>query len=497
MAESVTLVTALNPIIGYEKAALIAKTALAEGGTIAETAEALGIMGRAEMEALLVPERLTPEPLGGMSTTHRSDGQPRHRIVVVGGGAGGLELVTRLGDRLGRKGRAHITLIEKARTHFWKPHLHEIAAGSIDLHSHATDYLAQSHWHGFRYRVGEMVGLDRDKREVIVAPVIDDDGVPITPPYTRGYDTLVIAVGSLTNDFGTPGVAEHAIALETPGQAERFHRRLVNACIRAHMQTEPLAPRQLQVAIIGAGATGVELAAELHKTTRALVLVRPRPHRPRARHQAQPDRGRAAHPAGAAASASRRPRRKLLAGLGVHVHTGVARHRGDADGVQLANGELIPAELVVWAAGVKAPDFLKDLAGLETNRLNQLVVGPTLQTTRDDERLRARRLRRRARGWATRATCRRARRRRTSRPRIWSSRLQRRIDGQAAAAVALPRLRLAGVAGRVQHGRQPDGLAGRRQPLGRGPVRAHHVPVALQDARGRAARLLAKVRSTR
>ena len=84
-----------------------------------------------------------------------------HRIVIVGGGAGGLELATRLGETLGRKGLAHVTLIERARSHFWKPHLHEIAAGSIDMHAHATDYLAQSHWHGFRYRVGEMIGLDR------------------------------------------------------------------------------------------------------------------------------------------------------------------------------------------------------------------------------------------------------------------------------------------------------------------------------------------------
>ena len=59
VAESVTLVTALNPIIGYEKAALIAKTALVTGGTIADTAESLGIMSRAEMQALLVPEMLT------------------------------------------------------------------------------------------------------------------------------------------------------------------------------------------------------------------------------------------------------------------------------------------------------------------------------------------------------------------------------------------------------------------------------------------------------
>ena len=307
-----------------------------------------------------------------------------HRIVIVGGGAGGLELATRLGDTLGRKGLAHVTLIEKSRTHFWKPHLHEIAAGSVDMHVHATDYLAQSHWHHFRYRAGEMVGLDRERRLVHVAPVRDEDGQPVTAPYTRSYDTLVIAVGSHTNDFGTPGVAEHAIALETPHQAERFHRRLVNACLRAHMQEAPLAPRQLQVAIVGAGATGVELAAELHRATRVLVsynLERIDPERDITLHlieagprilPALPERV-----AGAAA-----PR---LQGLGVRVHTGARVTAVTGEGVQLAGGELIPAELVVWAAGVRAPGFLRELAGLETNRLDQLVVTPTLQTTRDPD----------------------------------------------------------------------------------------------------------------
>lgn len=305
-----------------------------------------------------------------------------HRIVIVGGGAGGLELATRLGDTLGRKGLAHVTLIERARSHFWKPHLHEIAAGSMDLHVHATDYLAQSHWHGFRYRVGEMIGLDRDKRLVQVAPVSDEDGEIVTPGYTRGYDTLVIAVGSNTNDFGTPGVAEHAIALETPAQAQRFHRRLVNACLRAHMQQAPLSPRQLQVAIIGAGATGVELSAELHKATRTLVsynLERIDPERDIRLNliEAGP-RILPALPERIAASAT-----ALLRGLGVQVRTGSRVTAVTAEGVQLADGELVPAELVVWAAGVKAPDFLRDLAGLETNKLNQLVVEPTLQTTRD------------------------------------------------------------------------------------------------------------------
>jgi len=307
-----------------------------------------------------------------------------HRIVIVGGGAGGLELATRLGRTLGRKGLAHVTLIEKARSHFWKPHLHEIAAGSIDMHVHATDYLAQSHWHGFRYRVGEMVGLDREKRIVHVAPVLDDEGVPVTPPYTRGYDTLVVAVGSNTNDFGTPGVAEHAIALETPEQAERFHRRLVNACLRAHMQEAPLSPRQLQVAIIGAGATGVELAAELHKATRTLVsynLDRIDPERDiRINLIEAGPRILPALPERISASAA-----ELLGGLGVRVRTHARVTEVSAEGVHLASGELVLAELVVWAAGVKAPEFLHQLAGLETNRINQLVVLPTLQTTRDED----------------------------------------------------------------------------------------------------------------
>jgi NADH dehydrogenase len=276
-----------------------------------------------------------------------------------------------------------VTLIERSRTHFWKPHLHEIAAGSMDLHSHATNYLAQSHWHGFRYRIGEMVGLDRANRLVHVAPAVDEDGVSVTPPYTRGYDTLVLAVGSQTNDFGTPGVAEHAIALETPGQAERFHRRLVNACIRAHVQEAPLTPQQLQVAIIGAGATGVELAAELHKATRTLVsygLDRIDPERDIQLNliEAGP-RILPALPERISLSAT-----ELLRSLGIRVRTASRVTEVTAEGVRLAGGELIPAELVVWAAGVKAPDFLRELDGLESNRINQLVVTPTLQSTRDE-----------------------------------------------------------------------------------------------------------------
>jgi len=306
-----------------------------------------------------------------------------HRIVVVGGGAGGLELVTRLGNKLGRRGQAQVTLIDRRSTHLWKPLLHEIAAGSMDQGSHETDYLAQAHWHHFTFRLGALIGIDRARRTVRVARHLDGEGREVLPEHEFGYDTLVIAIGSLTNDFGTRGVKAHAIPLETPEQADRFHTRLVNACLRANTQPGPLRPGQLNVAIIGAGATGTELAAELHKTTRQLVAF--------GLDRIDPDKDIKIHLIEAAPRIlPALPERlsegagKLLEGLKVKVHTGAPVTEVTANGVALANGTLIPAELVVWAAGIKAPDLLKDIAGLETNKLNQLVVRPTLQTTRDD-----------------------------------------------------------------------------------------------------------------
>jgi NADH:ubiquinone reductase (H+-translocating) len=205
------------------------------------------------------------------SSGARVDGDARHRIVVVGGGAAGLELVTRLGDHLGSRAWASVTLVECARTHLWKPIIHAVAAGSIDPGEYELNYLAQAHWHAFRYRFGEMVGLDRAKKEVRLAAMSDEEGRQVAPPPSVDYDTLVIAIGSVTNDFGTRGVAEHAVRLETPAQAERFNRRLVNACLRAQTQEGPVRPGQLHVAIVGAGATGTELAAEFHRTTREVV----------------------------------------------------------------------------------------------------------------------------------------------------------------------------------------------------------------------------------
>jgi NADH:ubiquinone reductase (H+-translocating) len=306
-----------------------------------------------------------------------------HRVVVVGGGASGLELVTRLGDTLGKRGQAEVALVEKARTHLWKPLLHAVAAGSMDPGEHEVNYLAQAHWHHFRYQLGEMTGLDRAGKRVCLAAIHDEEGRRITPPRTVPYDTLVIAVGSVTNDFGTSGVARYAVPLDTPDQAVRFNHRLVNACIRAQSQDEPVRPGQLHVAIIGAGATGTELAAELHRTARQVVsfgLDRVDPGKdiriilieaaPRIL-PALPERISDAT-------------LELLRKLGIEVRTRARVSEVRADGVCLADGSFIPSELVVWSAGVKAPEFLARL-GLEVNRINQLVVTQTLQTVADPD----------------------------------------------------------------------------------------------------------------
>jgi NADH dehydrogenase len=191
-------------------------------------------------------------------------------------------------------------------------------------------------------------------------------------------------VGSRTNDFGTPGAREHAISLDTPEDAELFHRRLVNACIRANEQREPLREEQLKVGIIGAGATGVELAAELHKTTRELVAY--------GFERIQPERDirmtiieAAPRILGGVPERVARAALDLLRSLRVEVLTGEKVTEVCPDAVITASGRRIPVELTVWAAGIKAPEFLKDLDGLETNRLNQLVVEQTLVTTRDPD----------------------------------------------------------------------------------------------------------------
>lgn len=304
-------------------------------------------------------------------------------IVVVGGGAGGLELVTTLGDRYARRDDITVTLVDVNHAHLWKPLLHEVAAGTLNSNEDELSYLAQSHWHHFNFRLGALAGIDREARMIMIAPSVDAAGSEYIPARTLPYDLLVVAIGSITNDFGTPGVAEHCFFLDGRGQADTFHQRLVHNCYAANAQQQALREGQLHIAIAGAGATGVELAAELHHSVRALVgfgLDRIDPQRDVRIHLIE---GADRILPGLAERISSSTH-DVLNRIGVEIHTGERVASADAQGFTTLSGKRIAAEMKVWAAGIKGPPVLAECDGLETNAANQLVVRQTLQTTRDD-----------------------------------------------------------------------------------------------------------------
>jgi NADH dehydrogenase len=304
-------------------------------------------------------------------------------IVIVGGGAGGLELATKLGSRFGKKKRASITLVDQALTHIWKPLLHEVAAGTINAFHDEQNYFIHAAKHHYEFQLGSLIGLDRENKLIKLGPVINNDKKLVVPEREISYDYLVIAVGSTCNDFGTPGANEHCIYLDSRVKAESFHQQFLDNYIAAHSMTNnDIDDNKLPIVIIGAGATGVELAAELHYAAQqyvklgldeitsknvSITLIEAAP------------RILAALPEKIAMQAA-----KELRNIGVNVLTGEQVVEITAEEIKTKSGKIILSPLKAWCAGVKAPDFLKTLDGLEVNRLNQLVVKTTLQTSQDD-----------------------------------------------------------------------------------------------------------------
>jgi len=304
---------------------------------------------------------------------------PMKKIVIIGGGAGGLELATQLGHKLGRKKKAQITLVDRNHSHLWKPLLHEVATGSLDEGIDGLSYLAHAHKHGFSFQLGTLTDLDRENNRLQLAEIRDAQGELLVPQRELAYDTLVMALGSTSNDFGTPGVKENCIFLDNPHQARRFHNEMLNLFLKFSASEEP--QDKVNIAIVGGGATGVELSAELHNAVKQLHSYGYKGLDSQALNVTLVEAGERILPVLPPRISS--AAHSELTKLGVRVLTQTMVTSADKNGLNTKSGEFIDADLMVWAAGIKAPDFMKDLGGLETNRINQLVVEPTLQTTRD------------------------------------------------------------------------------------------------------------------
>ena len=301
------------------------------------------------------------------------------RIVIVGGGAGGLALTTRLGRTLGKRKRAEIVLLDRDATHVWKPLLHELATGVLNSSMDEVDYRGHSSAHHYCYQRGSLNGLDRARKVLHLAPIMDEDGTEILPAREMSYDYLVLALGSVSNDFGTTGVAQHCHFIDSPQQAKAFQHDMINTFLR---YTDPnlRQNKELTIGIVGGGATGVELSAELLDASRLLNAygVTAIDHQTISVHLIE------AAPRllpGLSERISETVQQELQT-MGVHVHVGTAIQEAQQHQLVTSEGEVIKTDLNVWAAGIKAPPFLADL-DLTTNKKNQINVSPTLQSLDD------------------------------------------------------------------------------------------------------------------
>ena len=324
--------------------------------------------------------------MDNITPTLATDRAPRvPRIVIVGGGAGGLHLATRLGDTVGRRGQADVVLVDRYPTHFWKPLLHEAASGHRDPASHTIEYAAQAKRHGFRFVQGALQRVDRAARTATIAAVHDADGTEILPQRELDYDDLVLAVGSVTNFFNVPGAARHALPLENLDQAEDFRRKFLAACTKAnHLAEQQPARRAAPICInvIGAGATGVELAAALRHAIQQLTTYRFKALvSARDVHIRLIEGGPRILPA-----LDERLSGKMhaqLRTLNVDVLTETRVAEVGADAVTTATGERLASDITIWAAGVAGPAILRELGDIALNRSNQVIVTDTLQTPDD------------------------------------------------------------------------------------------------------------------
>ncbi len=300
------------------------------------------------------------------------------KIIIIGGGAGGLELATDLGDKLGKTDKAQITLIDKNSYHLWKPLLHEVATGVLDEQVDNIYYASQGQQHNFEFTQGTFTNLDRDKKQITI---INHQNKTVAV----NYDILVIAIGSTSNDFGTPGVKEHCIFLDDQNAAIRLRETLINKFTSFCSIIDDDQSRdedKIRIAIVGGGATGVELASELPHMVEAFGACG---HNKMCSDLLDvsvieaTDRILPALPEKTAASIT-----KTLEKQGIHVLTKTMITKAESDGFYPKEGDTLKADIMIWTAGVKAPDYLKEIAGLESSRSNQLVVKPTLQTSRDD-----------------------------------------------------------------------------------------------------------------
>ena len=282
------------------------------------------------------------------------------RVVILGGGFAGLAAALTLARQ--RTG-ADVLLVDRRNYHLFTPLLYQVATGLVDP-DHVAQPLRWAVRAGFRYEARTVQAVEFGARRVATA----QGPVP--------YDVLVIALGTVTHDFGLPGVREFALPLKTLPDATRIHNAVLAAFERAALEPDRAARRRLLTfVIVGAGATGVELAGALADFIR-LNLRRDYPTVPADEPQVLLlEVAQTVLPGLDPRLAA--PALRVLQARGVEVRLGARVAEVLPNGVRLDGGERLDAGTVVWAAGMRPHPLVADL-GLPTGRGGRVVVTPAL-----------------------------------------------------------------------------------------------------------------------
>jgi NADH:ubiquinone reductase (H+-translocating) len=297
------------------------------------------------------------------------DGMARHRVVIVGGGFGGLNAAR----ELGREPGASVTLVDRRNFHLFQPLLYQVATGALspgDIAQPLRSILRRDA--NTTVLLGEAVGLDAEGRRVILS-----DGGPIP------YDTLVVATGARHSYFGHDDWAANAPGLKSIDDAVAIRRRILIAFEAAEREADLERRREwMTFVVVGGGPTGVELAGALGEISNDTLKRDFRSiHPPDARIVLVEalDRILPPYPPDRSATA-----RRQLVRLGVDVRTGTRVIHVDDHSVRVQVGdreEVIPTRTVLWAAGVQASSFAHAVAtatGAETDRAGRILVGRDL-----------------------------------------------------------------------------------------------------------------------
>ena len=298
------------------------------------------------------------------------------KIVIVGGGAAGLELATLLGKKLSKSSLAEITLVDQNLGYTWKPLWHEIAAGRVDITKDKTEYLSHAANHDFKFKFGSLTAIDRKNKEISLEFINSKKGDK-TNSLKLAYDYLILAVGSVHNDFNTLGAKEFCLSFDTINQCKSFHNNLIIKLFSL-AQTDI---SELHIAVIGGGSTGVELAFEIKNTVKKFFK------------QKDIVKSKLAINLNIIESSStilndlsddiKHKTLHLLKKADIKTHVNQKVIKVDQDAIYTQSGNKIKADIKLWAAGIKAPDVLTNL-DMKINKKNQLLIRSTLQLLEDE-----------------------------------------------------------------------------------------------------------------